>query len=484
MKIDTNIALLKYRRTKIIATIGPKSSSPEIIENFIDTGVNVFRLNMSHGTHDGHRECYGNIRSCAKKKGKTVAIIADLSGPKIRVGKFAGGKIVLEKGERVTVTTRDIEGEPGLIPSQYTALADDVEPGSVILLDDGNIQLQVETVDGTEIECRVISGGPLSDRKGMNLPGVNVSAPSMTEKDIGDAKFSIELGVDFLALSFVRHETDIIMLRDLITKAGSDVSIIAKIEKPEALENIEAILDETDAIMVARGDLGVELSPELVPTAQDQLIKMAQEYRKPVIIATQMLESMIKNSRPTRAEVSDVANAVRFGVDAIMLSGETAVGDYPVQAIQMMDHIARQTEGNLWKQGAFGGLSKHEHMKPPIRVEDAVAESTAQLSRDLLVRAIVVLSRKGRSIAVVSSSKPAAPIIGLTPDIKASRRENLLWGVVPVTIDEEDMETPRILGKKIVEQFGLVSESQSFLIVQGFSSDPEKNFPSVTVVQV
>jgi pyruvate kinase len=356
--------------------------------------------------------------------------------------------------------------------------------GNRILLDDGNMELAVVSIDGTEISCDIITGGVLSDHKGMNLPGVNVSAPSLTETDRDDARFALQLGVDFLALSFVRRGSDVEALRALILETGSHAAIIAKIEKPEALENIDEILTAADSIMVARGDLGVELPPQAVPNAQSELIDRARTHRKPVIVATQMLESMIEHPRPTRAEVSDVANAVRCGADAVMLSAETASGRYPEEAVKMMDDIARQTEAYLWRQGAFGSLTGHFEVVRPLPTENALSDSTAQLSRDLLVRAIMVISIQDRSLAVMSSSRPAAPMIGICPDYRSSCIANLLWGVIPFTVDPADIDSPDLLAKKTVVNMGLAVEGQTILVVRGFSSDPGQNMPSVTVVTV
>lgn len=445
MTIDTFVKLLIYRRTKIVATLGPSSNDKETIKALIDAGVNVFRLNMSHGTHDFHRDVYHLVRTTAAMMKKPVAILADLCGPKIRVGTFKDGQIDLVPGEKVTVTTRDVKGECGIIPSQYQALTRDVAHGTCILLDDGNIELQVDSVVDQDIRCEVVNGGILKDKKGMNLPNANVSAPSLTDSDREDAKFVLNLGVDFIALSFVRRASDIMALLALIQRAGANTAVVAKIEKPEALENIEEILETADAIMVARGDLGVELPPQAVPAAQDQLIDMARKYRKPVIVATQMLESMIEHARPTRAEVSDVATAVRAGADAVMLSAETASGKHPVEAVKMMGDIARQTEGYLWRQGRFGALQKEPEGGVPYSFEDALSESMAQLSRDLLVRAIMVISLQGRSLTVMSAARPAAPIIGICKDYRASCIAGLLWGVIPVTVDPAALEYPLTL---------------------------------------
>ncbi len=484
MRVDVDVKLLINRRTKIIATLGPSSSDSDTIERLIRSGASIFRLNMSHGSHEGHRERYLKVRAAAEKLDRPVAVLADLCGPKIRVGCFEKGRIVLATGEDVTVTTRDVTGGPHLIPSQYSALAGDVKPGDRILLDDGNIELSVQSVAGTEIGCRVVADGVLSDHKGMNLPGVSVSAPSLTPQDITDARFALSLGVDFLALSFVRRAADVESLRELVVASDCPAAIVAKIEKPEALENIDSILKVADAIMVARGDLGVELPPQAVPAAQDQLIDLARAHRKPVIVATQMLESMIEHSRPTRAEVTDVANAVRCGADALMLSAETASGRHPVEAVRIMDGIARQTEGYLWRQSAFGSLSRKPDAAPPMAIEDALSESVAHLSRNLRARAITVISTKGRSVAVMSSSRPAAPIVAICPDRRSGCIAALLWGVIPVVKQQMEERDSNSIARQTALDLGLAEPGQIVLLVGGFSSDPTRNSPSVTIVTV
>ena len=333
--------LLQRRRTKIVATVGPASREPPILESLIRAGVDVFRLNMSHGEQADHRAAFERIRAAADAVGEPIAVLADLCGPKIRVDKFAGGRLDLAAGQRVVVTTRRVLGGDGIIPSQYAGLPGDVRPGDRILLDDGLIELRVESVLGDDVPCTVVNGGVLKDRKGMNLPNIPVSAPSLTEKDRADARFALELGVDFLALSFVRRPSDVEDLKNLIAETPAlslssggraegardgGTPVIAKIEKPEALDAIEEILEVADGLMVARGDLGVELAPEAVPIVQQELVLRARLRNKPVIVATQMLESMVTNPRPTRAEVSDVSHAVFGGADAVMLSAETASG--------------------------------------------------------------------------------------------------------------------------------------------------------------
>jgi pyruvate kinase len=484
MPIAAQPDLLKRRRTKIVATVGPASSSPEVLGELIDAGVNVFRLNMSHGTHDLHRAAYEAIRAVAARRGKPIAVLADLCGPKIRCGQFEGGSIELHRDQAVTVTTRDVIGGPGLIPSQYDALASDVASGDRILLDDGILELRVNRVDGTEIECTVIEGGILKDRKGINLPGVKVSAPSLTEKDRDDAVFAIGLGVDYMALSFVRKADDVLQLRALLVANGADVSIIAKIEKPEALENIDAILEAADGLMVARGDLGVELPAESVPITQTQLIDLGRAKGKPVIVATQMLESMITNARPTRAEVSDVANAVMQGTDAVMLSAETASGAHPVKAVETMARVASRAESYLWSQGAFSTISDHDLATPPIALPDAVARATAQLSRDLMVRAIFVISQTGTTARVVASARPAAPLVGMSESVRATRRMNLYWGVEPLLIEAKNLDAANALARKLAVELDLAQEGDFLLRVSGFSADKEKNVPRISVLTV
>ena len=492
MAVITNLDLLKIRRTRLIATLGPSSQSPQQIQALIAAGVNVFRLNMSHGKRDFHSRCVEHIRRIAAEEGRVVGIMADLCGPKIRIGQFQQGEIDLQQGSRVCVTTRKVMGEEGLIPSQYADLARDVAVGDHILLDDGRKKLQVEEVSSTEIYCNVIQGGRLVDFKGINLPGVDLSVPSLTEKDRADVLFVLSLEVDFLALSFVRKAADIEELRALVhsvDERGKDNTpwIIAKIEKPEALENTNDILAAADGIMVARGDLGVELGAEQVPIAQLQLIQKARTNCKPVIVATQMLESMIENSSPTRAEVSDVANAVIMGADAVMLSGETAVGKYSLESVQMMDRIARMTETHLWHQGEFV-LHPFDTTEQPtasaMPVWHAVANATAILSRSLQVRAIVAYSKSGISAATMSAARPYAPLLAVSEYVMVCRRMILLWGVLPLWAESGIAEDEKKFIREQVVSLELAQSGQNVLLVRGFHADPQHNAPSVTVVTV
>ncbi len=484
MPIHPSQRLLNHRRTKIVATLGPSSTSAAVIGRLIEAGVNVFRLNFSHGTQEGHREVYQTVRAEAERLKKGVAILADLCGPKIRVGMFAGGSVMLVKGEEVTVTTRQVEGGPGLIPSQYEPLARDVRPGQKILLDDGNLSLEVVSVAGTEVSCLVIDGGLLKNKKGMNMPRAKLSVKALTEKDISDARFALGLGVDFLALSFVRQANDILELREIIHEEKSSCAIIAKIEMPEALGNIEKILGVADGIMVARGDLGVELPLEQLPPIQDQLVNMARRFQKPVIVATQMLESMIENARPTRAEVTDISTAVRSGADAVMLSAETAAGKHPVETVLMMDAVLRETEAWLYERDQFRRLTPLDLRLNDKNIEFAVGQATAVLARDLSVRGIIVSTKSGHSAAVVSSFRPPSPIVVITPDERVSRFIMLLWGAYPLTKPNEDYENMRETAQRIAVEADLVRENGTVLVLRGFNPNPAKNMPGLIVVPV
>lgn len=481
MAIVTSIDLLINRRTKIIATVGPASSSPEVLEALVIAGVNVFRLNMSHGDHASHQSAYENIRATAERLDRPLAILADLGGPKIRTGKFENNGIDLIEGNEITITMAKGLGREGLIISQYEALARDVKTDDRILLADGLFELCVLHSSESEVRCRVIHGGRLTDNKGMNLPGVDVSAPCMTPKDIEDAGFARSLGVDFIALSFVRKAEDVLQLQRVLGTSENPPGIIAKIEKPEALENAEAILNAADAIMIARGDLGVELPPEEVPIAQKRLIELAKKSGKPVIVATQMLESMITHSRPTRAEVTDVSHAVTSGADAIMLSAETAAGKFPVVAVEMMDRIARQAEAHLWTDGAWGGEpGSHK----PASVWTSVASAAARMSKNLDARAVIIVSQTGISAQTISTARPAAPILALTGNKRVFNKMSLLWGVVPLLDTRTGKINPNELAKQVALDLNLAKPGQHILLVRGFHNNPAMNMPSITVLTI
>jgi pyruvate kinase len=414
--------LKTQRKTKIIATLGPSSSSADMIGRLIDAGADIFRLNFSHGANDEKAAVIDTIRTVSGRKGKAVGILADLQGPKIRTGRMEHGAIQLMKGERLEITTDDVLGRPGRISTIYQNLPRDVKPGSRILLDDGLIELRVLEVRGNVVSCTVVEGGELKDLKGINLPGVKVSAPSLTEKDRRDLEFCLGREVDFIALSFVRSAADIEELKQIIYERGRQIMVVAKIEKPEALRAFNAILKATDAVMVARGDLGVEINPEKVPLFQKKIIRACNEAGKPVITATQMLESMITHPRPTRAETSDVANAILDGTDAVMLSGETASGAFPVAAVTLMDKVARDVERVEPKRF-------HHHRGIRTSIAEAVAEASCQAAQTLRAKAVVVFTQSGSTAALISHFRPHLPIIAMTQFEETRRKLAIYWGV-------------------------------------------------------
>jgi pyruvate kinase len=411
------------RRTRIVCTLGPASSTPAMLDRLVAAGLDCARLNFSHGSHENHAALAAEVRAAAARAGRPVALLADLSGPKMRVGRFPGGPIELVPGAPFTLTTRDVPGDTRQVSQTYAPLPSDVRPGDAVLLDDGRLRLRVVSadVDAGDVHCVVEIGGPLSDRKGLNLPGAALSAPALSEKDRADLAFAVgTLGVDYVALSFVRRPEDILEAKAL----AGDARVIAKIEKPEAIECLDAILDAADGAMVARGDLGVELGAEKVPLLQKRIIREVNRRGKLVITATQMLDSMVSAPRPTRAEASDVANAVLDGTDAVMLSNETASGQYPVEAVAMMDTLAREVEPAVVRAelpGLTGDWS----------LSNAAARAAAMLSQTLHLTAIVVFTRDGRSAERLSEYRPACPIVALTPFPAVASRLALAWGVIP-----------------------------------------------------
>ncbi len=469
-EMDLNHTYLQYRRMKIVATIGPATRSPRMLKKLISAGLNVARINFSHGEASEHVKVMADIRKVAKQLDKSVAILADLCGPKIRVGKFKNDFISLKENSVITITTDSVTGDDGLIPSQYKRLAKEVKTGETILLDDGNLELKVEkVVDDRNVKARVIRGGVLKNNKGMNLPFTNMKISALTNKDKRDVRFAIEGGADYIGLSFVRSPEDIRDLRKLLRKLGAEnIHIIAKIEKPEALESIGEIIKLSDGIMVARGDLGVELPAKKVPLIQNKLIQLSNHDNKPVIVATQMLESMISNSRPTRAEVTDVAGACQAGADAVMLSGETAVGKYPIEAVEMMDSILRETEAYQF----YSQKGKFTKAAPDLNGElhEAIGTSIAQLSRDLMVRSVLVMSRSGYSARLISADRPAAPILALVQDEQVRRRLNLLWGVYPFPIKKGyDIKDVPAYGENLIKKLELGQKDDFLLLLAGLT---------------
>jgi pyruvate kinase len=424
------------RRTKIVATLGPSTNTHERIVGLIRAGMNVARLNFSHGTHEDHAARIAMVRRAASETGRCVAILQDLQGPKIRTGPLVNGEPVeLVAGQSFTITVEPTLGTAEKVSTTYQNLAQDVRVRDRILLSDGLIELMVVSRNDTEVVTEVIHGGRLKQHQGINLPGVRVSAPAATEKDIEDLLFGLEQGVDFVALSFVRKASDITVVKDIIAAKGKTTPVIAKIERPEALDVLPEILAVADGIMVARGDLGVEMPPERVPLVQKQIIDAANRALIPVITATQMLESMIYNPRPTRAEASDVANAIIDGTDAVMLSGETAAGTYPLEAVQMMALIADAIEGN----GRNNDVTTPRWAIPEVHSNArAIAAASCTIADSLPVRAIAVLTQSGSSARLVSHYRPQVPIIAFCPNPETSRRTNLYWGVTPLEIETED----------------------------------------------
>jgi pyruvate kinase len=480
---DTTPTALHWRRTKIIATLGPASSSLAAIERLINAGANVFRLNLSHGDHDSHRQLFARVRRCAKKLKQPVAILMDLCGPKIRVGQLADGQIKLVEGAPVTITCRNVIGEAGLIPSQYRGLYRDVKPGERIFLDDGHFELRVETVEEKEIRCRVLFGGTLKQNKGMNLPDSQLSVSATTAKDRRDAALAVELGADFIALSFVRRASEVMALQRLLAKLGREIPIIAKIEKPEAVENIEAILRQAYGIMIARGDLGIELPAEQVPLIQRDLIQRARQHQRPVIVATQMLESMINYSRPTRAEVNDVANAALLGTDAVMLSGETASGRHPVQAVTTMDRILREMENYQWQHNHFSEpLQQHGESKLPQR--EAIARAATSLAESLKLQGIIIPTHSGITAQIIAAARPTAPCMGVTTNETVCRRLSLHWGIVPVMTTEEGSRDWQLLSQEVARSHHLLHTGNAILLVSGFSDDPNLSEPVMKLLQL
>jgi len=473
-----------WRRTKIIATLGPASKSEKSIGQLIDAGVNIFRLNMSHGTHEEHRQLAARIRKISARKKVYTGILMDLCGPKIRVGEFENGEIELTSGEMVVVSCSISHGQQGLIPSQYKTLYKDVKKGERILLDDGKLELSVKSITEKEVKCEVIYGGVLKNKKGLNLPDSTISTNSFTAKDKKDSELAIELEADFLALSFVRDERCIKTLKKYIEKSGGDIPIIAKIEKPEAVACINNILLVADGIMVARGDLGIEMQAEQVPLIQKDLINQARLHAKPVIVATQMLESMITSSKPTRAEVGDVATAALSSADAVMLSAETASGEYPVLAVNMMDKILHEMEAYQWKHGKFGEADFErcaEKIEPDRKV---IATAVKLLASELDLQGIIVPTKSGSTAKVLSADRPSAPLIGVSGSQVVCRRLSINWGVVPIYIEEKVISDWQGLCNEVAGMCDLAETGSRVLLVSGFSDDVELNEPVIKLMRI
>ena len=453
------------KRAKIIATLGPASDSPEIIEKLIQTGVDVVRLNFSHGTHEEHARTIQIVRDLSKKLNRPIGILQDLQGPKIRVGEIKDDQVMLQDGQEITITTEPLIGTKEIISTTYKHLPKDVSAGDRILLDDGLLELRVKKTADEKVFCDVIHGGPLGSHKGINLPGVKLSTPSLTEKDKIDLKFGIEQKVDFVALSFVRSPLDVAGLKKLIEEEGADIPVVAKLEKPEAIENLDDILSVTDGAMVARGDLGVEMNPEKVPIIQKEIIRKCIDKSIPVITATQMLESMRFQPRPTRAEASDVANAIFDGTDAVMLSAETAAGEYPIESVQMMRKIIEEAEQHSLEDGRnVRPTSSHAQKTFP----DSISEAACDAARELKARAIVAFTQSGFTARLISKYRPLTQIVAFTLSEKVRRRLLLNWGVTTrkiQMINSLDEMIQRV--EKALLSDGLVKRGDSIVIVSG-----------------
>ena len=415
------------RRTKIVCTIGPATASPERVRELVGAGMDVARLNFSHGNRDDHKRVYEIVRQAADVEGHAVGILADLQGPKIRLGRFATGPVEWRTGEEVRITAEDVAGTHDRVSTTYGGLAGDARLDDRLLVDDGKVALRVVDVDGLDVVCRVTEGGPVSDNKGLSLPGMNVSVPAMSEKDCADLGFALDLRVDFVALSFVRSPADIDAVHRLMDERGARLPVIAKLEKPEAVDNLEAIVLAFDGIMVARGDLGVELPLEHVPLVQKRAIQIARENAKPVIVATQMLESMITNSRPTRAEASDVANAVLDGADAVMLSGETSVGRYPIKAVRTMAQIVEAVEA--------GPVSVPPLNHVPRTKRGVLSYAARDIGERLSARALVAFTQSGDTVRRLARLHTRLPLMAFTPTPAVRSQLALTWGVETFLVD-------------------------------------------------
>src|SRR5450432_1674192 len=444
---------MSFRHSKIVCTIGPASASRRMIEKLLQAGMDVARLNFSHGTHEAHSATIALLRAAALKQRRTISILADLQGPKIRTGALAGGQpVYLSAGQQFVITTARVLGDSTRVNTTFTPLPKEVHKGNRILLSDGLIELRVMRVRGRDVICKVINGGALGENKGINLPGVQLRVPALTAKDKEDLLFALKQDADYIAVGFVSRAENVLQAKALIRKAGKDTPVIAKLEKPEAIENLDAILRAADGVMVARGDLGVEMRPERVPVVQKTIIARAREFRRPVITATQMLESMTGNPRPTRAEASDVANAIFDGSDAVMLSAETASGKYPVEAVQMMAKIIEEAEKSITE---FPRPSMQEQLK----VAETVAELVCHASRELHMRLIAVFTHSGFTARLVSRYRPLVPIIAFSPEAAIRRRLALVWGVMARGIADvqkidrlAEISEERLLEEKLVRK--------------------------------
>jgi pyruvate kinase len=450
------------RHSKIVCTIGPATRSPRMIRKLILAGMDVARLNFSHGTHEEHAQSIAMLRETSVALEKPIAILADLQGPKIRTGALAGGgTVLLRAGQKFLITTAKVLGDSTRVSTTFHPLPREVKRGDRILLSDGLIELRVEKTNHAEVICQVVNGGILGEHKGINLPGVKLHVPAVTEKDRVDLHFALSRGADYMAVSFVRTAEDVTVAKSLIRRAKKSTPVIVKLEKPEAIDNLDEILQVSDGVMVARGDLGVEMNPERVPVVQKNIIARAREFRRPVITATQMLESMTENPRPTRAEASDVANAIFDGSDAVMLSAETATGNYPVEAVSMMARIIEEAEASIHEFPRPAGTEK-------LKVAETVAELVCHASLELHMKLIAVFTHSGFTARLVSRYRPLVPIIAFSPEVETRRRMALFWGVTSRKIvDIKKIDGLAAIAEKRLMEERLVKKGDVIGIVAG-----------------
>ena len=453
------------KRTKIVATLGPSTSTPEMIENLMKSGVNAFRLNFSHGTHESHAQLIAWIKEIREKLNLPVAILQDLCGPKIRLGMIGNGGIDINPGDTIILDTSITENEGNVLPVTYQGFAHDVKEGHQLLLADGNFELKIKKVRPPQVECEVITGGHLTSKKGINYPEGSFSLPAITKKDKEDLRFGLEQGVDFVALSFIKTGDDVNIAREIVNNSGASVQLIAKIEKHEAIANFFEILHNVDGIMVARGDLGVEIPLEKVPFVQKKIIRLSNLYGKPVITATQMLLSMVDSPRPTRAESTDIANAILDGTDAIMLSDETASGNFPLEAVRTMNRLARETEKNF----SFYVMPPSAEGPGEISIPQAISHAATNLAKEIDARAILCPTSSGFTAKMISRFRPKASILGLTPNLERYYQLALLWGVVPGYLPIE-LHMDKLLENavRLAEESGVLEKEDRYVITAGF----------------
>lgn len=457
---------LSKRKTKIVCTIGPSTNTPEKIRELVDAGMDVVRLNFSHGSHAEHKKVIEHIRQVSDELKVNISILMDLQGPKIRVGLMKDGSQFIETGQYVNLTPEDIEGNQSIIPIDYPYLFKDAKEGDTILMDDGLLEFRIIKVEESGITARCEAGGELKSRKGVNLPNVNLSISAITEKDVEDLDFGLAEGIDFVALSFVRFADDVQEIISKIRARGSNAGVIAKLEKPEALNQIDEIIEEADGLMVARGDLGIELASERVPLIQKRIIKKCKQAGKPVITATQMLESMIVNPRPTRAESSDVANAVLDGTDAVMLSGESAVGKYPIDATRQLDKICRNME--LRADSIYRDLEFNKPEWKEKQIVESLSYSCISISDSVDAKAIAVITHSGTTAKRIAKYRPEVPVVAFTESVEVLRQLNLVWGVSPIKLDKIfDTEESVKLMEEYLKDDGLVTTDDRVVLATG-----------------